>query len=142
MSQSVFDSKVTEFLATVENEEKLADSNKIIAMMQKHTCEMARMSGKGTIAFGRVKYRYPSGRSGETYITGFAPRKSKFTLYTLWYQPDNDPLLAKLGKHKRGKGCLYINGLSDINIDILDKIIHRAATDLSGRYIVENYRDK
>ncbi len=140
-SKLIADPQVLQFLTKIDDPQKLADSNTIIKMMEKHTSEAARLVGTKTIGFGRVKYQYPSGRSGETFITGFAPQKAKFSLHILWYQPDDDPLLAKLGKHKRGKACLYINRLSDINIDILDKIIHRSATDLSGRYIVKNYRD-
>ncbi|MCF6327650.1 MAG: DUF1801 domain-containing protein [Devosiaceae bacterium] len=137
MTKAITDVAVQKFISSIDDAKKLADIHAIVAMMEKHTGQPARMAGTKTIGFGRVKYRYPSGRSGETFITGFAPHKTKLSLHILWYQPDDDPLLAKLGKHKRGKGCLYINNLSDINIDVLDKIIHRSATDLSGRYIVE-----
>jgi len=137
MSKAIADPAVQKFISNVGDVKKLADIHIIMEMMAKHTGQTARLVGTKTIVFGRVKYRYPSGRSGETFITGFAPQKTKFSLHILWYQPDDDPLLAKLGKHKRGKGCLYINRLSDIDLEVLDKIIHRSATDLSGRYIVK-----
>ncbi|VAW21017.1 hypothetical protein MNBD_ALPHA11-1745 [hydrothermal vent metagenome] len=141
MPETIADPAVQKFISNIDDAKKIADIHAIIEMMENHTGKPARLVGTKTIGFGRVKYQYPSGRSGETFITGFAPQKTKFSLHILWYQPDDDPLLAKLGKHKRGKGCLYINRLSDININILDQIIHRSATDLSGRYIVENYGD-
>ena len=106
-------------------------------MMAKHTGKTAKMWPGGMIGFGRIKYRYPTGNSGQTFITGFAPRKTKLSLHILWYPPDDDPLLANLGKHKRGKGCLYVNKLSDVDMSVLEQIIERSATDLSGRYVVE-----
>ncbi len=130
----------TEILRYIANidEKKRADSLIILQMMQKHTTEHPYITSGNMLGFGRLKYRYPSGRTGETFIIGFAPQKAKFSLHVLWYPKPDDPLLAKLGKHKATMGCLYINKLADIDLDILDQLIHRAATDMSGRYIVED----
>ncbi|WP_404404740.1 DUF1801 domain-containing protein [Pelagibacterium halotolerans] len=135
------DPEVARFLNTVEPAQKRADCESLIALMEKHTGKPARLVPGNMIGFGRVKYRYPSGHEGETFLTGFAPRKSALTLYVLWYQPEDDELLGKLGKHKRGKGCLYINKLSDVDMDVLEQIIHRAATDLDGRHIVAHLEE-
>ena len=138
MDKPVFEKEVQDYVNSIVDDSKRIDTIKIITMMQKHTGESPRITPGNMIGFGQVKYRYPSGRTGETFIIGFAPRKTNFSLHILWYPKDDDPLLAKLGKHKPAKGCLYINKLSDINLDVLDQLIHRAATDLSGRYIVKD----
>ena len=132
-----FSKEIADYIANVD-EKKRGDTLTIMAMMQKHTGEDPYITSSNMLGFGRIKYRYPTGQSGETFIVGFAPRKAKFSLHTLWYQAEDDHLLAKLGKFKRSVGCLYINKLADIDLDILDKIIHRAATDLSKRYVVED----
>lgn len=135
------DPEVASLLDTLEPARKRADCETLIALMEKHSGKPARLAPGNIIGFGRVKYRYPTGHEGETFLTGFAPRKSALTLYVLWYQSENDELLAKLGKHKCGKGCLYINKLADVNMDVLERIIHRAATDLEGRHIVAHLED-
>ncbi len=126
------------YLETIEDKNKRADCEQIIAMMTHHSGYPPHITKNRMIGFGRVKYRYPSGHEGETFLIGFAPRKNNISLHILWYPKADDPLLAKLGKHKPAKGCLYINKLSDVDPDILNQLIHRAATDLSGRYIVEH----
>lgn len=135
------DPAVEAILQTVEDPQKRADCREVMSMMGKHTGKPARAFGSGMIGFGRVRYTYPTGTSGETFITGFAPRKNNLTLYALWYQADDDPLLGKLGKHKRGKGCLYIKKLDDVDRGVLDKIIERSATKLEGRFITEHLED-
>lgn len=135
------DPAVEEILSGVTGTQRQSDCREIITMMEKHSGKPARAFGSGMIGFGRVRYKYPTGTTGETFLTGFAPRKNNLTLYTLWYQPEDDPLLAGLGKHKRGKGCLYINGLADVDRAILEKIIKRSATELEGRFIVEHLED-
>ncbi len=135
------DPAVEAILDRVDDPQKRADCREVMAMMAKHTGKPARAFGSGMIGFGRVRYKYPTGTSGETFITGFAPRKNNLTLYALWYQAEDDPLLAQLGKHKRGKGCLYINKLEDVDRDVLDKIIQRSATELEGRFVTEFLED-
>ncbi len=131
------DKQIQEYVANVD-EKKRADTLTILHMMQKHTGEKPYITTGNMLGFGQIKYRYPSGRTGETFIIGFGAKKEKFSLHVLWYPKPDDALLAKLGKHKASVGCLYINKLADINLDVLDQLIHRAATDLSGRYIVED----
>lgn len=133
--------EVAEIVDAVEDAQRRADCLEIIAMMETHTGKPARAFGSGMIGFGRVRYKYPTGTTGETFLTGFAPRKNNLTLYTLWYQAEDDPLLAELGKHKRGKGCLYVKALADVDRAVLDEIIKRSTTELDGRFITEHLED-
>ena len=92
------------------------------------------MWGPCVIGFSSYNYQYPSGRSGKTFRIGFANRKNQITIYVLWYPQKDDPLLAKLGTHKIGKGCLYIKRLSDIDESVLEAIIKRAITEFDQRH--------
>lgn len=132
---------VAALIDTIGDEQKRADCVHLIELMQKHSGKPARLFGSGMIGFGRVRYKYPTGTTGETFLTGFAPRKTNLTLYVLWYQAEDDPLLARLGKHKRGKGCLYIKQLSDVDETVLEEIIKRSATELDGRFITDFVED-
>lgn len=141
MVSDALDPDVAALIESVPDETQRADCLRLIDLMKKHSGKPARLFGSGMIGFGKVRYKYPTGTTGVTFLTGFAPRKSNLTLYVLWYQADDDPLLAELGKHKRGKGCLYINKLADVDEAVLDKIIKRSATELDGRFITEHLED-
>jgi len=122
-----------EFLATIEDEDRRIDCLKIHQMMSNISGWTAKMWGPCVIGYSSYKYKYKSGHSGETFRIGFANRKTQITLYILWYPEKGDPLLAKLGKHKVGKGCLYIKRLSDIDESILHALIKRAVTNFGNR---------
>lgn len=96
------------------------------------------MWGPCVVGFSSYKYKYPSGHSGETFRIGFANRKNQITLYILWYPEKDDPLLAKLGRHKVGKGCLYIKRLSDVDESVLEQLITRAITESKQRHEVSD----
>jgi hypothetical protein len=84
------------------------------------------MWGDSIVGFGRMKYKYASGREGEWFVSGFSPRKQNMTVY-LWYGFEEDKeLMAQLGKHKVGKACLYFNKIEDIDLDVLEKLIRRS----------------
>ena len=119
---------VTNFLNSVEPEEKRKDSFTLLALFEKITGEKAVMWGTSIIGFG--KYHYKSERSsqeGDWMLVGFSPRKQNLTLYIMHGNDKNQELLAKLGKHKTSGGsmggCLYISKLSDVNQAILAKLI-------------------
>jgi hypothetical protein len=119
------DESVEEFLNTVDHPRKKADSFELLKIMKEVTQEEAIMWGTSIIGFGSYHYKYASGREGNWFIVGFSPRKRSLTVYlTLRLEEIND-LLGKLGKHRVGKGCLYINKLSDIDTNILKKIIKK-----------------
>lgn len=128
------DASVENFLNGVENERKRADAWAILKLMQEVTGEKPFMWGKSIIGFGTYRYEYKSGREGEWMLTGFSPRKQNLTLYIMSGFSEYDTLLEKLGKHKTGKSCLYINKLADVDTDVLRELVklstkHVAATN-------------
>ncbi|MEO8710692.1 MAG: DUF1801 domain-containing protein [Parafilimonas sp.] len=117
---------VTKFLNTVEDETKRKDCFEIIEMMKQVTGLPPKMWGTAIIGFGSYHYKYESGHEGDMCIIGFSPRKQNITLYIGISNENIQKLLPDLGKHRTGKGCLYINKLSDVNTDVLKKIIKTA----------------
>jgi hypothetical protein len=97
-------------------------------MMKKATKAQPKMWGSSIIGFGDHHYKYDSGREGDWFRAGFSPRKDALTLYLIsglgW--PDQRDLMSKLGKHKTGKGCLYIKQLSDVDVKVLERLIERS----------------
>jgi hypothetical protein len=116
-------SSVIDYLNSVENEKRRADSFSILELMQEVTGEEPLMWGDSIVGFGTYRYQYASGRKGEWFLTGFAPRKQNLTLYIMSGFSNYEQLLAQLGKYKTGKSCLYINKLEDVNLDVLRKLI-------------------
>ena len=130
---------VEDFLNTVENEQKRADSFRILDMMQEITGEEPKMWGPSIIGFGEYHYRYASGHEGDAALVGFSPRKQNLTLYLMgcYVNPEDktyDELFSRLGKHKTGKSCLYINKLSDVDLDVLLDLIRRSYKDMKNLY--------
>jgi uncharacterized protein DUF1801 len=117
------DENVTKFLNTVADETKRKDCFEIVEMMKQVTGLPPKMWGPAIIGFGSYHYKYESGHEGDMCIIGFSPRKQNITLYVKTAAEGTNALLEKLGKHKTGKGCLYVNKLSDVNADVLKKII-------------------
>lgn len=117
------DESVDAFLETVENEQKRTDSKTILSLMQRVTGEAPKMWGTSIIGFGTYQYKYASGRSGEWFVTGFSPRKQNLTLYIMSGFEQYDSLLARLGKYKTGKSCLYINKIADIDLKALESLV-------------------
>lgn len=121
--------KVAAFVAAVANPVRRADAERIVAMMAATTGETPTMWGPSIIGFGAHHYRYESGREGDICRIGFSPRSSHLVFYILNTFPGQDALLARLGKHKTsgdGQGCLYVNKLADIDMDVLKQMIAAA----------------
>jgi len=112
------------FLEAVEHPVRRADGKAIRAMMERVTAEPAVMWGPSIIGFGSYHYRYASGHEGDMCRIGFSPRKANLVLYVGGF-PEYEPLLTKLGKHKRSKACLYINKLADVDLNVLEEIVRR-----------------
>lgn len=130
---------VEDFLNTVENEQKRADSFRILEMMQEITGEEPKMWGASIIGFGEYHYRYDSGREGDAPLIGFSPRKQNLTLYIIDCDTDQEDLvfqnlLQNLGKHKTSKVCLYINKLSDVDQTVLRKLVQHSYESMKKRY--------
>lgn len=124
------------FLARIEDPAKRADSHALVALMQDVSGEEPVLWGS-MVGFGLYHYRYASGHEGDAFLIGFAPRKAEFSIYLMGsYFPEEaarrDALLARLGKHRMGKACLYVKRLSDIDLDAL-----RELADMSVRRLRE-----
>ena len=120
-------SSVDDFVNNIVDDQKRKDSRVIAAMMEKAMKEKPKMWGSSMIGFGNVRYKSPAtGREVEWFKIGFSPRKANFSLHLIDLQRHGDAL-NKLGKHKTGTGCLYINKLEDIDITVLQEIITAAA---------------
>jgi hypothetical protein len=117
---------VKDFLNAVEHERKREDSKRMLELMKDVTGEKPAMWGDSIVGFGEYQYRYASGREGEWFLTGFSPRKQNLTLYIMSGFDEYEKLLAKLGKHKTGKSCLYINKLDDIDLDVLRDLVRKS----------------
>ena len=125
-------SSVKDFIGSVTDEQKRKDCNVIIKMMEKASKAKAKMWGSAIIGFGDKRYKSPStGREVDWFIIGFSPRKANITIYLLNMKKYEDAL-KKLGKHKIGGGCLYINKLADVDLNILEKMIVDAAKTNKG----------
>jgi hypothetical protein len=120
------------FIAKVKSEGKRKDSLELVALMQDITGEPPKMWGPSIVGFGTYHYVYASGREGEICLTGFSPRSGAIVVY-LGPGIDSDKLMAKLGKHKHGKGCLYINKLDDVDRKVLRKLIEHSIATLRKR---------
>ena len=111
------------FLRSVEPERRRKDGQALLAFFDRVTGLKPRMWGPSIIGYGRYYYKYESGREGEFMLTGFSPRKSALTIYIMPGYRDMADKLARLGKHKLGKSCLYINKLDDVDLDVLEEIV-------------------
>ena len=115
------------FLDSLENERRQEDGRQVLKIMQKVTGAPPVMWGPSIIGFGHRKYRTEGGHESEIMIAGFSPRKANLVLY-LGSAMDDEKLMGRLGKHKRGKGCLYINKLDDVDRDVLRQLIEKSVT--------------
>ena len=113
---------VQTYLTAIENAGRRSDCETLIKLMTKATKETPMMWGTAIVGFGAHKYELAGGRLGDTFLMGFSSRKADISVYGTASAPVRDELLAKLGKHKIGKGCLYIARLSDIDTKILEQI--------------------
>jgi hypothetical protein len=114
------DSSVEAFLRGIDDPVRQKDCRALVAMLKKATREDATMWGPSIVGFGSYHYKYESGREGDMCAIGISPRKAALSLYLLGGLEPLKELLAKLGKYKTGKGCLYINKLADVDLDVLN----------------------
>ncbi len=92
------------------------------------------MWGPGIIGFGSYHFKYDSGREGDWFITGFAPRKKEITLYILAGFAEHDDLMQKLGKYRIGKGCLFLKRIDDIDLSVLNELVERSVAYMRSEY--------
>lgn len=130
------DQDVQDFIAAVEHKTRHADAVTLDRLFREVTGWQPRMWGPTIIRYGSYDYTYDSGHSGTSLATGFSPRKANQVLYIMPGYQDYGAMMARLGKHKLGKACLYINKLADVDLDVLAEIIQAGVTDLGKTYPV------
>jgi hypothetical protein len=121
------DASVNSYLAAIPEEARRNDCEALAKLMAKATKYPPKMWGTSIVGFGSFHYKYESGREGDICLVGFSSRKSDISLYGLTAAPGHEALIVKLGKHKAGKGCLYVKRLSDIDLNVLEKLVTDAA---------------
>lgn len=114
---------VTDFINLIENEAKRNDSFKIVEIFRKQTGLEPKMWGSSIIGFGTYHYKYDSGREGDAPLVAFSPRKNAFSIYLSSTFDRRQELLEKFGKHKTSKACIYVNKLSDIDVNVFKEMI-------------------
>lgn len=124
------EASVEDFFDEIEDEQKRDDSRKIAELMEKATNAKPKMWGDAIVGFGARLLKYESGRELDWMEIGFSPRKATLTLYLNLGDDWDADLLAKLGKHKIGKGCLYFKRLSDVDEKVLEKIIIKSVGNI------------
>lgn len=125
---------VDEFIDTVADESKRADANKIAAMMERISGCEPKMWGPSIIGFGQYHYKYASGHEGDMARIGFSPRKAQLVLYLADGFTGHAELMARLGKHKTGKSCLYIKRLSDVDVAVLEQLCTESLNWMAAKY--------
>jgi hypothetical protein len=120
-------SSVVSFVDSITDEQKRKDSHVLLKLMEEATKEKPKMWGSSLIGFGDKRYKSPAtGREVDWFKIGFSPRKANLSLYLSLDIKKHGDALSKLGKHKTGVGCLYINKLEDVDMKVLEKMIATA----------------
>lgn len=127
-------SSVGDFIASVEDPKRRADAQAACALLAEATGEPATMWGPSIIGFGAYHYRYASGHEGDAPLVGFSPRKGNLVFYLSGCEERRGEFLARLGRHKAGKGCVYVNRLADVDAAVLKEMAAASAASLRARY--------
>jgi len=114
---------VTAFLKRVPDDTRRRDCLTVVRIMKRATRAAPKMWGASIVGFGSYHYKYASGRQADWFLTGFAPRRQDLTLYIMAGPARYKTLLAKLGKYKTGRACLYIKRLADVNLTVLQQLV-------------------
>ncbi len=114
---------VKDFVDAIKDEQRKKDCRTVSRIMKRIAKANPKMWGPGIVGFGSYHYKYASGREGDWFLTGFAPRKQNLTLYIMSGFKKYSALLKKLGKHKIGGSCLYVKRLDDVDMDVLTELI-------------------
>lgn len=128
------ESSVTTFLDNITDERRKKDCYALMHLMQEVTGEPPRMWGESMIGFGSYHYKYKSGHEGDSFLTGFSPRKQNISIYIMAGFSQYDNLINKLGKCKTSKACLYINKLDDIRPEVLKELVERSVAYMATLY--------
>ena len=121
------------FVNKIANEQMRKDCRELVVLMRDVTGHPPKMWGPSIVGFDQYQYTYASGREGKSLLTGFSPRKQNLVLY-LGPGLENKPLMARLGRHKAGKGCLYLKRLDDIDRQALRALVAHSVEEMRKRH--------
>jgi len=125
--------RVEDFISSIDHEKRRADAQTLHQMMQRVSGHPGRMWGASIVGYGDMRYRYATGREGDWFLLGFSPRKTSLSLYLcLGGLEQFSSYLDRLGKHKTGAGCLYINTLADVDLAVLEEMMHATKKHVQG----------
>ena len=128
------DASIDEYLASRASPEQLADCKAIMAMCKRITRQQPTMWGPSMVGYGSYAYRYESGHSGQAYLAGFAIRGKELGVYIFADSAEQAELLARLGKHRMGKVCLYFKRLADLDVKVLEALIANSVAEIKRRH--------
>lgn len=127
------DGDVRAFLASVEHDRRREDAFTILEIMEEITGEKPSLWGTSIVGFGEYSYSNTTGKNYNWFAVGFSPRKQSMTVYIMDGFDGYDTLMGKLGKHKTGKSCLYINKLDDVDMSVLRELIRESYQFMNGK---------
>ena len=130
----VTEASVESYLSAIEDEARRKDCEDLAKLMTRATKQPPKMWGTSIVGFGSYHYKYESGREGDSCLTGFSSRKGDISVYLVASFPGQEELLSKLGKHKMGKGCLYIRKLSEVNLNVLEQLVAGSVAERQRHY--------
>ena len=125
---------VSEFLKSVKNAERRSDARQVMKMLKAITGKRPRLWGSSIIGYGKYHYRYESGREGDSLMIGLSPRAQNLAIYIMPGFDGFSGLLKRLGKHKIGKSCLYVNRLQDVDQNVLQQLLEKSYRKMQKKY--------
>lgn len=128
------ENSVIEFIEKIEHPRKKEDAYKLLEIFTETSGFEAKMWGPSIIGFGSYHYKYASGHEGDAPLVGFSPRKAKISLYLALESKERAELLERFGKHTASKGCVYINKLADVDVDVLKELIIQCVQFTQAQY--------
>lgn len=131
---TVTGASVSNHIAAIAGEGQRKDCEALIGILRKITRQEPKMWGSTIVGFGSYRYKYESGREGEWCLTGFAVRKNELVVYLMAFGPEQEALLARLGKYRMGKSCLYLKRLGDVDASVLEKLVKGSLAEIKRRY--------
>ena len=128
------EASIEDYLEARGSEEQRADCRALMAILQRVTKQKPKMWGPSIVGYGSYRYTYDSGRSGKACLAGFAIRGKELVVYVFAESEAQRALLAKLGKHRIGKSCLYFKRLSDLDSSVLEAIVAGSVAEIKRQY--------
>lgn len=128
------DASVSDFIDGIQHERRREDAKQLLKLMKRWSRMKPKLWGTSMVGFGSYRYTNTTGKENGWFRTGFSPRKANLVVYIMPGYTDYGELLAKLGKHKLGKSCLYINKLADIDLAVLEQLVKASLAEMKERY--------